>query len=1224
MTQRDSINTISADSHANESLQPHLIAQRGIELPQNPVRITADGLTVGSAAGRAGQRLVLNDPLVERAHLRIDWDGQQVMVVDLGSRNGTFIDENRLEPETVYSWEPGQVLRVGSFQVRIEMRPVEPSNGASQAAATIPLAAAAAAAGNIGLPLVDVILENADQILMLTPGEPAEVRLRILNRRTEAVALQVTVEGNAEHWVTGQPRPVTVAPNAEHVLPIRVLVPRNAEHEAGEYSVPIRVRSTQNLNEVRTVEASWLVQPFFETSISLQPPTRTIYQQEEAIYTLTVRNNGNATTNYTIEAGFDEPALSYLIDETTLFVEPGKEEYVRINARINTQPEGERQEYRFSVQVKPGRGETQSTAAGLTWQAKRSWPWPLIAAIAIPLLLLLAFGAWLGLANAQNQDQTAAQLTVIAAETRGAAGQGMAGTAFAELEGRNRETALALQALDAESARATADAALAGAPGTAQALAAQTADAAQAAAALDERVTGAQLAQASAQAMLSEAQFVAQQAAAAASAQAENANQISESQTNVAVIGERVATQVVQTAISQSNETAEAIADKTVAAAASQTVAAAATQTVFAADRTATSAADRTATAVVIGVTSTAETRTAIAETRTATAVNITATAVVFQTQTAEARTAVAATSTLGAIAITATSVAGATQTADARTAIAATTVASQTVVADIRTATAAAAQTATAAAFAAERLLFATVPRSTRAGDIITPAIRVFIIDSGGRVVPVSNVPITIGIQSGPSGGTLRGTVNVVATNGVAVFDDISISRAGNYVLRATAAGLAFDDSDEFTIVASPAVQLVFTWQPPQSVETGEQFAVRISALDRFNNIDVNYDDPSVRIRLNKNQSSLRGVPNSLSFSAGVLTLTGLNVTQASTNYQLVVEGGLTVSSAVFDVTPGRATQLVIVTSPNNTTAGQPLQVVIEARDALNNRDTNFNDQVDLALAAGPTTSLQGTISRAASGGRVTFGGAGDANIQLAGTGYRLRASSGSLAPATTNTFNITPAAANRMAFTTQPPANVLASQNFRVEITVYDRFDNVVTNHQDSTLQIRLNQNTNALRGEPANPTFINGVLTMNNLNVTKTANNYTLIADSGNNSLDVTSNPFNVTPGAVTITITAPVSPNIGASTPLSITVRVTDQNNDPIDGRSVTFTAPTTGATCSFGGNNSNSISIPTNNNGEATARCQQTGGSVGDRINVTVSSPSPAPAPNPATITLTVQ
>ncbi len=1381
MTQRDSINTISADSHANESLQPHLIAQRGIEPPQNPVRITADGLTVGSAGGRTGQRLVLNDPLVERAHLRIDWDGQQITVVDLGSRNGTFIDENRLEPETVYSWEPGQVLRVGSYQVRIEMRPVEPSNGASQAPATIPLAAAAAATGNIGLPLVDVILENADQILMLTPGEPAEVRLRILNRRIEAVALQVTVEGNAEHWVTGQPRLVTVAPNAEHVLPIRVLVPRNAEHEAGEYSVPIRVRSTQNLNEVRTVEASWLVQPFFETSISLQPPTRTIYQQEEAIYTLTVRNNGNATTNYTIEAGFDEPALSYLIDETTLFVEPGKEEYVRINARINTEPEGERQEYRFSVQVKPGRGETQSTAAGLTWQAKRSWPWPLIAAIAIPLLLLLAFGAWLGLANAQNQDQTAAQLTVIAAETRGAAGQGMAGTAFAELEGRNRETALALQALDAESARATADAALFGAPGTAQALAAQTAAAAQAAASLDERVTGAQLAQASAQAMLSEAQLVAQQAAAAASAQAENANQISESQTNVAVIGERVATQVVQTSVSQSNQTSAALTDKTVAAAASQTVAAAATQTVFAADRTATSAADRTATAVVIGVTSTAETRTAIAETRTATAVNITA-----------------------------TSVAGATATAGAI-------------------------QTATVAAGQARGLEFATVPGVIRAGEIISPALRVFITDAGGRVVPISNVPIEIQLSSNSSNGILRGTIKVIAVNGIATFSDLSIREIGKYQLAASSnqflPGVVVR-SGEFEILAAPASVLLLTGRPPDTFKAGQPFEITIVAKDRFGNTVTNYQDTALRIRLNKNQSALRGVPANLNFQNGVLTVSNLSVTQASTDYRISAEGNLSVASDPFEVTAGDVTQLVFNRLPQSIQAGSPFDVSLRAQDQFGNTNTTYQDTTLRIQLNKNQNSLQGLPQNFTfADGVLTLN---NLRITQAGTNYQFEANG--LIDSSSDAFNVASATATRIAFTIEPPATISAGTNFTVALTAYDQYNNIVTGYQDTSLRVQLNKNQNALQGVPAgNLTFTNGVLNLT-VNVTQVDTNYRLeangvldhtsipfnvtpaaasqlmvtssppnltragqplsiaaevqdrfgnrinsftgevqlaisagpgtrlfgtvnknatngqvsfgvaegvniqlagagyrlsassiglqsgeslpftispddarrliittqpvdtragsplvigieardqfdnlatgfngtvslaFAPSGNPTnttlegqrsrpasggrvafgttgdaniervstgyilrassgglVTVDTDPFNITPGpAAQITLVSPSSPTstINAGGTITITVRVIDQFTNPIEGRSVTFTSSTTGSRrCSFGV--SNSISITTNNNGEATASCQHTG-SPGGTIDVTVSSPSPTPAPSNVTIRLTVQ
>jgi hypothetical protein len=105
----------------------------------------------------------------------------------------------------------------------------------------------------------------------------------------------------------------------------------------------------------------------------------------------------------------------------------------------------------------------------------------------------------------------------------------------------------------------------------------------------------------------------------------------------------------------------------------------------------------------------------------------------------------------------------------------------------------------------AADHLLFLQQPTDTAAGQTITPAVTVEVVDQFGNVVTSDNShTVTLAIGTNPSGGTLSGTLTVTVVNGVATFSDLFIDLAGNgYTLHAMTTGLADADSSAFRITA-------------------------------------------------------------------------------------------------------------------------------------------------------------------------------------------------------------------------------------------------------------------------------------------------------------------------------------------------------------------------------------------------------------------------------------
>ena len=75
--------------------------------------------------GRECDGLLLADEKVSRQHLRLSPAGANVMVTDLGSTNGTFVDQVRVNGEALLS--PGSRLTLGDTVIVIEV-PVPPSS----------------------------------------------------------------------------------------------------------------------------------------------------------------------------------------------------------------------------------------------------------------------------------------------------------------------------------------------------------------------------------------------------------------------------------------------------------------------------------------------------------------------------------------------------------------------------------------------------------------------------------------------------------------------------------------------------------------------------------------------------------------------------------------------------------------------------------------------------------------------------------------------------------------------------------------------------------------------------------------------------------------------------------------------------------------------------------------------------------------------------------------
>ena len=443
----------------------------------------------------------------------------------------------------------------------------------------------------------------------------------------------------------------------------------------------------------------------------------------------------------------------------------------------------------------------------------------------------------------------------------------------------------------------------------------------------------------------------------------------------------------------------------------------------------------------------------------------------------------------------------------------------------------------------AASRLAFSVLPSTATAGSPITPTLQVTVQDAFGNTAGTAAAVVTIAIGTNAGGGTLAGTANRSAVNGIATFSDLSIDKAGTgYTLTAAATGLAGAASAPFNVTPGLATRLAFTVQLTGLV-AGKTItpAVQVAVQDQFGNV-VPAAAPQITLALGANPGGGALAGNtSTSAVNGVAIFADLSLAKAGVGYTLTAAAvGLAgATSAAFDVTAGAAVKLAFRVQPSPAVVGSVIKpgVEVAVQDSLGNTVSTATNLITVDLGTNPAgAKLAGMATRSAVAGTATFA---DLSIDKVGSGYTLTAAAAGLAGSTGAGFDVT-AAATKLAFTVQPGLTV-AGQAISpgVRVTVQDASGNTVTT-ASTVITVTLGANANGvtLSGTIVK-SAVNGIATFSDLSIDSVGSGYTLtasasgLAAAGSAAFDVTANAptklaFSVQP--VTTTAGQGISPAV----------------------------------------------------------------------------------------------
>jgi hypothetical protein len=380
---------------------------------------------------------------------------------------------------------------------------------------------------------------------------------------------------------------------------------------------------------------------------------------------------------------------------------------------------------------------------------------------------------------------------------------------------------------------------------------------------------------------------------------------------------------------------------------------------------------------------------------------------------------------------------------------------------------------------------------------------------DAHGNVDPNFTGVVTVALSNNVAGGTLGGTLTVSAKGGVADIPDLTLDRAATgYVLQATSGGLGPATTPPFTVVTA---RLVVTASPHDDVLVGVPFDIQVSVEDAQGNLDPSPLFGSVTISVADNPANATlGGTLTMNTLLGVADFSNLTLDKPGV-YSLFATNPL-LFPALVSVTVA-ADRLVVVTQPPaSVEAAQPFDVIIWAEDLKGNRDTTFNDPIEIRLANPGPSTLGGTTTVTAVNGVADFPGL---TVDHFG-GYLLQATTifdlpGPVLPATTRSFDVT----DQLVVTRQPPNPVGAGEPFDVAIWAEDA-NGKVDSAFDDFVGIALVNKPSGLGGDTI-VTALQGKITFSALTVDEPGTGYALVANSEYVIGPVMTSAFDVTGAA-----------------------------------------------------------------------------------------------------------
>lgn len=292
---------------------------------------------------------------VSRYHARLQQLGPGWSIVDLGGVNGTLVNDRRIQVGDATSLMVGDEVEIGPY--RLTLSAVETS-----APVETPVEERTTPPPQVRPhgPESPLALFLARDKVVVGPGEEAEFHLEVANRGSIDDRVTIDVEGLPEGWVQA-PMEFIPLPAGESVpLTITLRPPVQTQTPAGRQRFRLRLRSQQYPDDAPAVTASLMLGALESFEATLTPQQLSV----PGVLELAIRNTGNATTFFAVQAHDADNRLRFHGEQQRLRLEPQQRATIEIEVEAyDRSPFSATEAYPFSVEVRTRSGDRREFKA---------------------------------------------------------------------------------------------------------------------------------------------------------------------------------------------------------------------------------------------------------------------------------------------------------------------------------------------------------------------------------------------------------------------------------------------------------------------------------------------------------------------------------------------------------------------------------------------------------------------------------------------------------------------------------------------------------------------------------------------------------------------------------------------------------------------------------------------------------------------------------------------
>lgn len=283
--------------------------------------------------------VMLNDIKVSRNHAQLEISENQCTILDLKSRNGTFLEEAQLLPGVPEIWSPGKLLHIGSYVLRLSLSAAPdaqltqgmdehtPSVLANQHQPIEYSALAHEAA-------LQVTVEP--EILHVEMNTVTTAKLTVVNGGKRVEHLLVAVDGIPADWLSGARPVIELFPSAQSTTQLTLQPQMSPLMKPGALPISVRVYSEDGQTQAvgkATLMMTGQMQPTAFYDLVIFPAERSGVQA--GAFQIQLTNRGQTNLPLTLTVTDMEQVCRYTIEQPRLNLLAGQEQTIRLLVQAN-------------------------------------------------------------------------------------------------------------------------------------------------------------------------------------------------------------------------------------------------------------------------------------------------------------------------------------------------------------------------------------------------------------------------------------------------------------------------------------------------------------------------------------------------------------------------------------------------------------------------------------------------------------------------------------------------------------------------------------------------------------------------------------------------------------------------------------------------------------------------------------------------------------------------